>query len=215
MGRRNRSTRLQPIELLDGPREEELDATVKMMKAFLKDARFSSSGPCDRRRIRNAPVRGHRLPRPHRTRLGRGLVTNREHESSFGASGPAGRGPGLPPAPPSPQRSPLSPQMQLSLLASSRRIWTRAGCPTALHRAASSSSACRPSTGRRSGCCGPCHRIVTTLRVQSRAASQPRASTPATRHGPRPARLPRGRGQRDIDEVGVGIGEDGVHAREE
>ena len=60
---------------------------MRNLKAWTKARSFSMSGALDGGGILDAPVRRHRLARPDRAGLARGVVADREHEIHGGRAG--------------------------------------------------------------------------------------------------------------------------------
>jgi hypothetical protein len=70
----------ESIQLFEWQARKKLNAATKGMGCISKRLALLDVGASYRCRIRHAPVRGHRLPRPERTRLGGGLIVDRNHK---------------------------------------------------------------------------------------------------------------------------------------
>jgi hypothetical protein len=73
----------QPRQLVNWQAREQLDPSSQDKERVTKRTAPLGVGRRDRRRVRDAPMRGHRLARPKGTRLSRGLVTYGEDEMQW------------------------------------------------------------------------------------------------------------------------------------
>ena len=78
----------QALELLYGQREEKVDASAELNQRLLERTTLVLVAALNRRRVRYAPMRADRAPRPDRAHLRSRRIANGEDEIDLGSGGP-------------------------------------------------------------------------------------------------------------------------------
>src|SRR5260370_13459506 len=71
------------VQAAERQAEEDLDAVLERRESLAEGGPTLDLGALDGGRIRHAPVRGHRMPRPRRARLAGGVVARRADRGHF------------------------------------------------------------------------------------------------------------------------------------